>query len=209
MKRAVHLNGRPIHPLLLGLAGGLLGSFAMNAFGRAVIARGNGREADGAAPGGDRTGRGVQPPQAEGTADQDATVRAGSMAYRAVTGEEPGRPAKRWLGSAAHYGFGGTVGAAYALAAERAPVVRAGYGLLFGGLVWAIADEGIIPALGLSRGPGRLRPGVHAYALLGHFVYAATVESVVRLARLPTPNAQHPTPNTQRPTPKSILTEAQ
>ena len=166
----------------MGLAGGLLGAFAMNVFARAAQRVTRGREAVGAAPGRDRVGRGVQPPQADGRSDQDATVRVGTVAFRAVTGHEPGREARPWLGSAAHYAFGATAGLVYALLARRTPVITQAHGVLYGALVWAIADEGLIPALGLSRGPRRLSSGVHLYALAGHFVYGVTLESVRRQA---------------------------
>lgn len=165
----------------IGLAGGIAASFAMNQFARMVTAGSTRREAEGAAPGGDRVGRGVQPPQAEGTADDDATVRSGSIAYRAIAGREPDTETRRRLGSGAHYAFGAAVGLAYGLLGARVPSLRAGYGTAYGTLVWAIADEGVMPALGLSRGPRRLPPGVHAYALLGHLVYGAVLESFVRL----------------------------
>jgi hypothetical protein len=47
--------------------------------------------------------------------------------------------------------------------------------------VWAIADEAAMPALGLSRGPRQLTRGMHAYSLLGHRMYGATLEAVRRL----------------------------
>lgn len=165
---------------LIGLAGGLLGAFAMNLFSRAVVRTRNGREAAGATPGGDRAGRGMQPPQAEGNAGDDAAVRVGRAAYRAVTGGEPARETRQWLGSAAHYGFGAGAGMCYALFGGRAPVIRAGFGTLYGTLVWALADEGVVPALGLSRGPRQLPAGVHLYSLCGHWIYGATLDAVLR-----------------------------
>jgi hypothetical protein len=169
----------------MGLAGGLIGSLAMNLFARAVAAAREGHEGEGAAPGGDRTGRGVQPPQARGTADQDATVRASSILYRAVTGEDPSHRGQRWLGSAAHYTFGGGAGVAYALASAQTPGLRTCHGMFYGALVWAIADEGIMPALGLSRGPGQLGLGVLAFGLAGHLVYGGALESTLRLSASP------------------------
>jgi hypothetical protein len=163
-----------------GVAAGVLGAMAMDLFARAVRATKHGVEADGAAPGGDRDGRGAQPPQAEGRADEDAAVRVGTLAYQAATGEEPGRATRLWLGSAAHYGFGATGGACYALFAPRVPAVRTGFGTLYGTAVWALADEGVVPALGLSRSPRELPPGVHLYALCSHWIYGATLEAVTR-----------------------------
>jgi uncharacterized membrane protein YagU involved in acid resistance len=173
----------------VGFLGGLLGACTMNLFARCAAAAGNGREARGAAPGADRFGRGVQPPQAFGRADQDATVKVGTTVYRAVASEEPDRRTQQWLGTGAHLSFGAGAGCAYALLAPRLPVLTRGYGVLYGTLVWALADEGLIPALGLSRRPQDMRPGVHVYALLGHFVYGATLEAVRRYG---TPGAQAP-----------------
>ena len=167
---------------LVGFAGGLLGAFAMNLFARAVSAASDGHEATGAAPGTDRTRRGVQPAQAEGVAEDDATVRVGTLAYRALTGSEPPLAMRSWLGTAAHYAFSGTVGACYAAMAERAPIIRAGHGAAYGTAVWIVADEMMMPVLGLSRGPRQLSAGVHAYALAGHWVWGLTLESAVRSA---------------------------
>ena len=166
---------------LMGFAGGLIGALAMNLFSRAVSSAGNGREATGAAPGNDRVGRGVQPPQADGPAGDDATVRVGSIAYRTVTGRTPDHGIRPWLGTAVHYAFSGTIGACYALAADRLPIIRAAYGTAYGTAVWIVADELIMPLLGLSRGPRQLPAGVHAYALAGHWVYGATLESALRV----------------------------
>jgi hypothetical protein len=165
---------------LIGFAGGLLGGLAMNVFSRAVSSAGNGREAIGAAPGHDREGRGVQPPQADAAAEDDAAVRVGTVAYRALTGRAPSRVTRPWLGTAVHYAFSGTVGACYAVLAERLPIIRAAHGTVYGTAVWIVADETVMPLLGLSRSPRQLPAGVHAYALAGHWVYGLALESVVR-----------------------------
>ena len=68
------------------------------------------------------------------------------------------------------------------LASERAPELRRGFGTVYGSLVWATADEGAVPALGLSKKPGEIPLGVHAYALGAHWVYGATLEACRRIA---------------------------
>jgi hypothetical protein len=168
------------HRCLVGLAGGVLGALAMNTFAHAVNTVSGGREADGAAPGGDRVGRGVQPPQADGRAENDAATRLGTVAYRAVSGSQPSPAARSWLGRGMHYAFSASLGVCYALVARRVPALRAGYGTLYGAAVWMVADEMIVPAMGLSRGPRQLPVGVHAYALAGHLVFGATLEAVMR-----------------------------
>ena len=60
-------------------------------------------------------------------------------------------------------------------------MLRKGFGSFYGTLVWAIADEGVIPAFGLSREPRDVSADVHAYALSGHCVYGAALECVRRL----------------------------
>jgi putative membrane protein len=178
--RRSNSDGGIAHRCLIGFVGGLLGAAAMNLFSRAVSSARNGREATGAAPGYDRVGRGVQPPQADGAAEEDATVRVGTAAYRAVTGSAPDRAKRSWLGTSMHYAFGGTVGACYAVMAQRLPIIRAGHGTAYGTAVWIVADEMIMPLLGVSRGPRQLPAGVHAYALSGHWVYGLTLESTLR-----------------------------
>ena len=132
---------------VIGFAGGVLASLVMNLFSRAVTAARDGREAPGAAPGEDRAGRGVQPAQAEHVAEDDATIRVGTVAYRAVTGQEPSGASRPWLGTAAHLAFGGTVGACYAVLAQRMPMIRAGRGTAYGTAVWMVADEMVMPLL--------------------------------------------------------------
>ncbi|HEX7085308.1 MAG TPA: DUF1440 domain-containing protein [Vicinamibacterales bacterium] len=172
---------RLVRQAVLGAAAGVLAGLVMNQFARAVSAATGGREAESAAPGSDRTGRGVQPPQAAGRSHEDAAVRMGARVYRAATGREPRRRDRPLLGSLAHVGFGASAGACYAVLADGLPFIRFGHGTLYGTAVWAVADELVTPALGLSRGPRELGPGVHAYALAGHWVYGAALETVRRL----------------------------
>ena len=167
---------------LVGFTGGMLGSLAMNVYTRVLRSANDGREADGATSGSDRDGRGMQPSQAEDCAEQDAAVRVGSAAYRTLVGREADAPTERWLGTLAHYAFGAGAGAIYALASDNLPALRKGFGSFYGGLVWAIADEGVVPALGLSRSPREIPVAVHAYSLSGHCVYGITLECVRRLA---------------------------
>ena len=169
----------------IGAISGILAAMAMDAFSRGVRAfHGDGREADGATPGPRRDAKGAQPAQARASGEEDATVKVGTAAFEAVTGQKPSRETKQWLGTAAHYGFGAAMGVNYMLASEQAPDVRRGYGTVYGSLVWAAADEGVLPAAGLSKKTREIPLGVHAYALGAHWVYGATLESCRRVAGL-------------------------
>jgi uncharacterized membrane protein YagU involved in acid resistance len=167
----------------IGAVSGVVAAMMMDTFSRFMQAYDDGgREAAGATPGSERDARGAQPAQAEGTAEQDATVKVGTAAFRSVAGYTPGRETQQWLGTAAHYAFSAAVGVNYMLASERAPELRRGFGTVYGSLVWATADEGAVPALGLSKQPGEIPLGVHAYALGAHWVYGATLEGCRRIA---------------------------
>jgi uncharacterized membrane protein YagU involved in acid resistance len=153
----------------IGAAAGLIGGFMMNLFAEAVHAK---------------PAHGVQGAQKK-RRDEDPAEKAGALVYRAVVGHKPRRKAvKRRLGTAMHYAFGAAAGAAYTLSAEFVPAMRFAFGLAYGALVWAVADEVVTPALGLSKLPQENPPEVHLFALGGHAVFAATVEAVSRTAEL-------------------------
>ncbi len=174
-------NGTLARACFAGVVGGLLGGLVMNTFTRVVASATGGREADGVAPGADRVGRGMQPPQAEDHTEDDAAVRVGSAAYRALTADEPDAQRRLMLGALAHYGFSAAAGVGYALAVRKIPALGLGRGSLYGSLVWITADEAAMPLLGLSRGPREQSAGMHAYSLAGHWLYGMTVASVHRL----------------------------
>ena len=113
---------------------------------------------------------------------RDATVKVGTAAFRLVAGYTPGRETQQWLGTAARFAFSAAVGVNYLLASERTPELRRGFGTVYGGLVWATADEGAAPALGLSKTPDEIPLGVHASSLGAHCVYGATLEGCRRVA---------------------------
>ena len=138
----------------IGVVSGIVAAMAMDAFSSCLRSlNGNGREAAGATPGAARHAKGTQPAQANESGDDDATVKVGTAAFEAVTGETPSRETQQWLGTFAHYGFAAAMGVNYLLASEQAPDMRRGYGTVYGSLVWAAADEGVLPAAGLSKKP--------------------------------------------------------
>jgi hypothetical protein len=163
---------------VIGAIAGVAGALAMNQLQRVAARLGEGREADDATIGLPRTGRGPQPAQAIGHASEDATTRVADAALSVVGKELSHSHAKQVAGEFVHLAFGAINGALYAVAAEVDPRVTAGAGVPFGVTVWAAADEGLVPALGLSRGPGDASAGLLTYGLLAHFVYGMTTECV-------------------------------
>ena len=137
-----------------------------------------GREAPDATIGIPRTGRGPQPARAIGNASDDATARiATAVASKAGYSLTDPR-AKQIAGEFVHLAFGAFNGAIYGAAVEVEPRLRAGAGVPFGLAVWALADEGIVPALGLSRPPRESSAGLHAYSFMSHVIYGVTTEVV-------------------------------
>jgi putative membrane protein len=56
-------------------------------------------------------------------------------------------------------------------------------GLPFGAAVWVIADEAVVPALGLSKSGKDYPLSTHVYAIASHLVFGLTTELVRRNVR--------------------------
>lgn len=157
--------------ILAGIAGGLVASFAMERFQRALGAISSDA---GGAPGGG--GQQYRKPQSE-----PATYKAADAISEASTGHAVPRAYKPAAGSLVHYAFGGAMGAIYGAATARKPDLAAGAGLPFGAAVWIVADEIGVPVAGLSKPPTAYPLKDHASAFAAHLVYGATTEGVRRL----------------------------
>jgi hypothetical protein len=164
--------------VLAGAAAGIVGALAMNQFQRVAARIGGGREADDATLGLPRTGRGPQPAQAVGNASDDAATRVAGAATTTVGIPLSSPRTKQMAGEFVHLAFGAVTGAVYGAAVELNPRMRAALGVPFGVAVWALADEGVVPALGLKRSPRESSPALHAYSFTSHVVYGTATELV-------------------------------
>jgi uncharacterized membrane protein YagU involved in acid resistance len=94
---------------------------------------------------------------------------------------------KKIAGTVVHYAFGTLMGALYGTALEFAPRTyrrnAVGSGMLWGGTLFAAADEIALPALHLTPTPDEIPAPMHAYGLLSHLVYGATAGLVTRTLR--------------------------
>jgi hypothetical protein len=115
--------------------------------------------------------------------EDDAAVRVANVISEEVFEHKLSRSEKETAGTLVHYVFGATTGAMYGGLAEILPEVTAGAGLPFGAFIWLTADEGVVPALGLSKSPTEYPLSTHAYSLSSHFVYGLTTEMVRRAVR--------------------------
>jgi hypothetical protein len=82
---------------------------------------------------------------------------------------------------AIHYGLGVIPGALYAVVRHRVPVLRAGRGLAFGILLWAVNDEYLNTRLALA-GPFEAYPlETHWRGFVGHAVLGAATDTGIDL----------------------------
>jgi len=116
-------------------------------------------------------------PQEEPT-PEDATMKAADRIARRIHFRPLTRDEKAKAGPIVHYAFGTAMGALYGLTAEYFPHARAGFGTLFGALLFALADEAAVPLTGLSGSPDEYPISSHLRALASHVVYGASAEAV-------------------------------
>lgn len=174
--------------LIAGTAGGLAAALVMNQFQWAWAKLMENEESSHGAQslqegspdhgiGRELAERGVDDP------DDDATARTAAAVSELVLHHHLTKSEKEKAGKAVHYAFGGSTGAIYGAVAEVMPSATVLEGMAFGAVVWVLADEGAVPALGLSRNPTDYPASVHAYALSSHLVYGLTTELVRRAVR--------------------------
>jgi putative membrane protein len=168
-----------------GLVGGLVASWTMNQFQAAWTKATEGFEKPHGAQSmqpsaGERRGQGSEQNKEN---QDDATVKAAKAISEGIFGHKLDEREKRAAGAAVHYAFGTATGGLYGAVAELAPEVTTGTGLPFGVAFWLVADETVVPLLGLSKPPTEYPVSTHVYALASHLVYGLTAELVRRAVR--------------------------
>ncbi len=177
-------QGDVLKGLAAGLVGGLVASYVMNEFqslwqkASEAVEQERGKQSSGRS----MSSKGQQKQQG-GEEGPPATVQTAEAISETVFDHELTKSEKKVAGPAVHYAFGTTMGAFYGAAAELMPGVTAGAGLPYGALIWITADEGVTPALGLSKSFAEYPLSIHAYALASHLVYGLTTEVVRRAVR--------------------------
>jgi putative membrane protein len=160
---------RIVRGALAGAIAGIVGAYAMERF-QALWAE---------------TEKRARPKEsAHAVKDEPATVKAAERVAEAVLHTDLPEEVKPVAGEVVHYGMGALSGAIYGAVAEVLRVVRAANGLLFGAVLWWVADNTAVPAIGLSKKPSEYPPSTHAYALSSHLVYGFVTETVRRILRL-------------------------
>jgi hypothetical protein len=175
--------------LAAGIIGGLVASWVMSEFQSLVSKSSPQEEGDesqqSSSAQGDRGQSKAQSQQKQNQNEEqdDATVKAAQAISKTLLDHKLTKSEKKPAGAAIHYAMGATSGAIYGVAAELAPPAARAAGLPFGAAVWLIADDIVVPALGLSKPPTKYPLSTHAYALASHFVYGLTTDLVRRVVR--------------------------
>ncbi len=187
-RRSKGSKGDVLKGLAAGVVGGLAASVVMNQFqkmlGNLITGEEKSHGAQSLQKGSPQHGAGrMLRKQGVDEEQDDAAERLASTISMGVFDHELTKSEKDTAGTALHYGYGIGMGAVYGAAADLAPAVTVGAGLPYGALIWVVADEGVVPALGLSKSSAEYPFSIHAYALASHLVYGLTVEVVRRAVR--------------------------
>ncbi len=110
----------------------------------------------------------------------DSTSRIASAIGSAALGRPLSADEKKRGAVLVHYGVGGAAGIVYAILVQRRSTITNQCGALFGLGLWLIADELLMPCLGLSRKRGSYSLQAQANSLGEHLIYAAMADSVYR-----------------------------
>ena len=174
--------------LAAGVAGGLVASLVMNQFqsllGKLMEDESRPHGAQSLQQGLPKNGISHEL-QKRGSDDpnDNAAVRTGNAVSELVFNHTLTKSEKEIAGAIAHYAMGVTSGAIYGAVAEFAPLTTVAEGLPFGAAVWVIADEAVVPALGLSKPANEYPLSTHVYSFASHLVYGLTTEIVRRSVR--------------------------
>ena len=174
--------------LAAGIAGGIVASWVMNQFQSAWskltegVERPHGAQSLQQGSPGHGVARELQE-RGSDESDDNAAVRVGNAVAEFVFDKKLTEHEKEIAGAVAHYAMGAFSGAIYGVAAEVTPAASFGIGMPFGAAVWLLADEGIVPAAGLSKSTAEYPLSIHAYAFVSHLVYGASTEVVRRAVR--------------------------
>lgn len=88
---------------------------------------------------------------------------------------------RKKAGTRIHWALGIAAGAVYSAIKRDEASISPLRGLGFGTVFWAVMDETVTPALGLTPGPKAFPLQTHARGLAGHLVFGASVDAALAL----------------------------
>ncbi|MEP6689219.1 MAG: DUF1440 domain-containing protein [Gemmatimonadales bacterium] len=125
----------------------------------------------------DRSARRTEDDAREGKTSYGAAAEKAARLAGATLGDHQ----REQIGSAIHWALGIGAGAAYAVLRRRFNSLGRTAGLGFGTAFWAVLDEGVVPALGLTPGPRAFPWQAHARGLAGHLTFGTVTDGTLRL----------------------------
>jgi len=178
---AEHMNRRHddtsvARGLVAGAIGGLVASWLMTEFTSLWTRVAEGAESASA------DGRHDARDWHERSEDRNATEMVAQRIAAAAIDRPLDRRELAVAAPAVHYGYGALMGALYGVLAELIPA-SAFTGAAWGTLIWIVADEIVVPAMGLSAPLDQRWAEAHAQAFAAHLVYGGTTDLVARAAR--------------------------
>lgn len=166
-------SGNILKGIVAGAVGGLVASWTMEKFQALLTELSES----------DKKSSQKKDKKSENKKSEPATVKMAEAIAENIFDTKLTKKEKEIAGPVVHYAMGLTSGAILGAAAEVAPMTAAGAGLPFGAVVWLVADDVVVPALGLSKPPTEYPLSTHVYALSSHLVYGLTTDVVRRLVR--------------------------
>ena len=161
--------------LASGMIGGIVATWVLDMYKQGAL------EATRRAENAVGTGPVLSRHQEEQMHDQErAHVQVADRIVKSTTGKRLSRARRRDAAPVVHYAIGALAGAAYGVAAELIPAVRAGYGTGFASILFMGGSQSLIPGFGF--GPEK-SPAGQGDGLSGHLVYGATLETTRRVLR--------------------------
>ena len=168
--------------LLLGVAGGAVGTLAMSLYFKAMSPFVDMNATTGGTD--DSRPRGLDSIAVLGRHYQEhegSTAAVGRCAYQAIAGAAPkAEETRAMLSELVHWSFGIQMGALYGAIRGPADIPDIAGGLGFGAGVWLLASELAVPLLGFAPGPTKFPLAHHANELGAHIVYGITTAATTQ-----------------------------
>jgi putative membrane protein len=180
-----HRQAKPLKGILAGALAGLVGGLVMNQFQNlwSKLSEDDTRSEHAHPPRQNVAPHNLHGEKQSQEEEAPATVKAADRISQGLFDHRLTKSERRIAGPIMHYAFAVNTGMVYGALAELTPLTTMGFGLPFGAAVWAVADEAVVPALGLSKPPTEYPLSNHLYSLASHFVYGASTEAARRLTR--------------------------
>ena len=112
--------------------------------------------------------------------DREADVNASQNLWQLLFGQSLTEAEALKDARIMHYGYSAAASAGYAVLAGKNQAFRAGFGTVYGAVLWLAGDEIGITLMGLSD-PRSKTKASHAVALAAHLIFGSVTEASRRL----------------------------